>query len=161
MSTWISIGSPPLMAVFGETLPLCHDLFRPCLSAELCSKSQTKRQEETLAMCFPSVQEGQTWWGMDEEGRLFHFVQRQRWGTFEDLRPDIKRNLSGASQTLVHAGGALHCGILQDCWVRCHLYISNTCRWERGINLGIHHWCNSQKPNFSSPMIIYALQRIM
>lgn len=106
MSTGISIVSPPLMAVFGETLPLCHDLFGPCLSAELCSKSQTKRQEETLAMCFPSVQEGQTWWGMDEEGRLFHFVQRQRWGTFEDLRPDIKRHLSEASQTLVHAGGA-------------------------------------------------------
>lgn len=44
----------------GASLP--HDLFRLCLSAELCSKSQTKRRDETLAMCLPSVQEGQTWW---------------------------------------------------------------------------------------------------
>lgn len=44
--------------------------------------------------------------GMDEEERLFCFVWRQRWGTFEDLLPDTKYYLSEASQTLVYIGGA-------------------------------------------------------
>lgn len=70
-SSRIIIVSLPLMMVFGEAPSLPHDLFRPCLSAELCSKSQTKRQDETLAMCLPSVQEGQTRWEWTKKRHSF------------------------------------------------------------------------------------------
>lgn len=105
MSSWIIIVSLPLMMVLGEMLLLCHNWFRPCLSAELSSKSQTKRQDETLAMCLPSVQEGQTRWEWMKKRDSFALCEGKGEGRLR-IYCQAKCYLFEASQTLVHIVGA-------------------------------------------------------